>query len=117
MQLQNDELSIPARRLITLLKPLSSDDPKTKSALDILTNWNAHVDANLPASALQEVWFSRHLGKDYERAVLSQSAADAVAETSTGPDTAVMLDALEQPETHFDGNAAEKRNQLLLTSL
>jgi penicillin amidase len=75
------------------------------------------VDADQPASALQEVWFSRHLGKDYERAVLSQKAADAVAETSAGPDAAVMLDALEQPETHFGENAVEKRNQLLLTSL
>ncbi len=117
MQLQNDELSIPARRLIALLKPLSSDDPKTKAALRILTSWNARVDADQPASALQEVWFSRHLGKDYERAVLSQKAADAVAETSAGPDAAVMLDALEQPETHFGENAVEKRNQLLLTSL
>jgi penicillin G amidase len=117
MQLQNDELSIPARRLIALLKPLSSDDPKIKTALDILTSWNARVDADQPASALQEVWFSRHLGRDYERAVLSQKAADAVAETGIGPDVEVMLDALEQPETHFGENAAEKRNQLLLTSL
>jgi penicillin amidase len=115
MQLQNDEVSIPARRLIALLKPLSSDDPKTTAALGILTSWNAHVDADQPASALQEVWFSRHLGKDYERAVLSQKAADAVAETSTGPDVEGMLDALEQPETHF--GRVEKRNQLLLTSL
>jgi penicillin G amidase len=117
MQLQNDELSIPARRLIALLKPLSSDDPKTKAALEILTSWNARVDADQPASALQEVWFSRHLGKDYERAVLSGKAADAVAETSAGPDAAVMLDALEQPETRFGADAIEKRNRLLLTSL
>jgi penicillin amidase len=117
MQLQNDELSIPARRLIALLKPLSSDDPKTRAALDILTNWNARVDADQPASALQEVWFSRHLGNDYERAVLNQRAADTVEETTSGPDAAVMLDALEHPETRLSGNAAEKRNQLLLTSL
>jgi penicillin G amidase len=117
MQLQNDELSIPAKRLIALLKPLSSDDPKTRAALDILTNWNARVDADRPASALQEVWFSRHLGKDYERAVLSQRAADAVAETSPGPDAAVMLDVLEHPENRFSGNAPGQRNELLLTSL
>jgi hypothetical protein len=29
----------------------------------------------------------------------------------------MMLDVLEHPETRFSGNAAEKRNQLLLTSL
>jgi penicillin amidase len=83
----------------------------------MLTNWNARVDADQPASALQEVWFSRHLGKDYERAVLSQRAADTVAETTSSPDAAVMLDILEHPETRFERNAVEKRDQLLLTSL
>src|SRR5208282_2139080 len=75
MHLQNDQVSIPASRLIALLKPLSSDDPKTKAALGLLTNWNASVDADVPAAALHEVWFSRHLGRDFKGAVLSQSAA------------------------------------------
>jgi penicillin G amidase len=113
MHLQNDQVSIPARRLVELLKPLSSDDPKTKAALGLLTTWNSSVDADAPASALHEVWFSRHLGRAFKGAVLSQSAADAM----DAPDTAVMLDALEHPETWFAGNAAEKRNQLLLASL
>ena len=113
MNLQNDLVSIPARRLIALLKPLSSNDPKTKAALGILANWNASVDAGVPAAALHEVWFSRHLGRDFKNAVLSRRAADAM----DAPDPAVMLDALEHPETRFGRNAAEKRNQLLLTSL
>ena len=113
MQLQNDQVSIPARRLVALLKPLSSDDPKTKAALGLLTSWNASVDADVPASALHEVWFSRHLGGAFKAAVLSQSAADAI----DAPDPAVMLDALEHPEPRFGGNATEKRNQLLLMSL
>ena len=113
MHLQNDQVSIPARRLVELLKPLSSDDPKSKAALGVLATWNASVDADAPAAALHEVWFSRHLGRAFKAAVLSQSAADAM----DAPDTAVMLHALEHPETCFAGNAAEKRNQLLLASL
>jgi penicillin amidase len=113
MHLQNDVVSIPAQRLIALLKPLSSDDPKIKAALGLLTSWNASVDSDVPASALHEVWFSRHLGKDFKAAVLSESAADAME----APDPAVMLYTLEHPETRFGGNGAEKRNQLLLTSL
>lgn len=113
MHLQNDQVSIPARRLVELLKPLSSDDPKSKAALGLLTTWNASVDADAPAAALHEVWFSRHLGKAFKAAVLSQSAAGAM----DVPDTAVMLAALEHPETCFAGNAGEKRNQLLLASL
>jgi penicillin amidase len=113
VHLQNDQVSIPARRLVALLKPLSSDDPKTKAALGLLTNWNASVDSDVPASALHEVWFSRHLGRDFKCAVLSQSAADAM----DAPDPAVMLYVLEHPEGRFGGNAAKKRNQLMLTSL
>jgi penicillin amidase len=113
MNLQNDIVSIPARRLIVLLNPLSSDDPKIKAALGLLTSWNARVDAGVPAAALHEVWFSRHLEKDFKNAVLSQSAAEAM----DYPDPAVMLDTLEHPETRFGGNAVEKRDQLLLTSL
>ena len=113
MHLQNDQVSIPARRLVELLKLLSSDDPESQAALGLLTTWNASVDADAPAAALHEVWFSRHLGRAFKAAVLSQSAAAAI----DAPDPAVMLHALEHPETCFAGNAAEKRNQLLLASL
>jgi penicillin amidase len=113
MSLQNDQVSIPARRLVALLKPLSSDDSKTKAALVLLQGWNATMDADAPAAALHEVWFSRHLGKAFKNAVLSKNAAQAM----DAPDTAVMLDTLENPETRFGQNASEKRNQVLLTSL
>jgi penicillin G amidase len=113
MHLQNDQISIPARRLVVLVKPLSSDDPKTKSALGLLTNWNASIDSDVPASALHEVWFSRHLGRDFKGAVLSPSAASVM----DAPDPEVMLYTLEHPEARFGENATEKRNQLLLASL
>jgi penicillin amidase len=71
------------------------------------------MDADAPEPALHEVWFSRHLGKAFKDAVLSKSAAEAME----APDPAVMLDALENPEPRFGQNAAQKRNQLLLTSL
>jgi penicillin amidase len=113
MRLQNDEVSIPARRLVALLQPLSSNDPKTQSALDLLKPWNASFYADGPAPALHEVWFSRHLLKSFKYAVLNKAAADSFV----NPDTAVMLDALERPETLFGDNAVQKRNDVLLTSL
>src|SRR5262249_824412 len=113
MRLQNDQVSIPARRLVRLLKALSSDDAKTKSALSLLQGWDAVMDADAAAPALHEVWFSRHLGKAFKTAVLSKKAA----ETRDDPDPAVMLDTMENPESRFGQNAIEKRNQVLLTSL
>src|SRR6266852_5859140 len=117
MRLQNDVVSIPARRLLALLHLLSSDDATTKAALTLLKGWNASEDAESPQAALYEVWFSRHLRGAFKQAVLSKAAADSFE----FPDTAAMLDALENPETRFTGNPtenpAQKRDQLLLMTL
>ena len=113
MRLQNDEVSIPARRLVALLQPLFSSDPSTQSALEILRGWDASFDVDGPAPVLHEVWFSRYLLKGFKYAVLPKTAADSFV----NPDTAVMLEALERPETLFGDNAIQKRNEVLLTSL
>ena len=54
----------------------------------------------------------QHLEPAFKEAVLSKASADAFAR----PDPRVMLDALEHPETRFQGNATEQR-RILLTSL
>ncbi len=113
MRLQNDDLSIPARRLVTLLKPLSSSDAQTQAALNVFAGWDFVERADSPQAALFEVWLSRHLGKAFKAAVLSPAAANAMGE----PDVAVLLDNLEQPAPRFGPDATQKRDQLLLTSL
>ncbi|WP_424251687.1 penicillin acylase family protein [Collimonas pratensis] len=113
MRLQNDDLSIPARRLVALLKPLSSSDAQTQAALKLLSGWDAVERADSAQAALFEVWLSRHLGRDFKAAVLSPAAAEAIG----APDTAVLLDTLEQPQTRFGQDAVQKRNQVLLASL
>jgi penicillin G amidase len=115
-RLQNDIVSIPARRLVALLAPLSSDDPDTRAALAMLKGWNAQMRANSAQAALEEVWLSRHLGRAFKQAVLPKAAADAFS----APDTAVMLDSLEHPQARFgsDAQAAQsKRDAVLLASL
>jgi len=113
MRLQNDVVSIPARRLVALLEPLSSEDAASRAALNLLKGWNANLDADSPQAALHEIWFSRHLLAAFKEAVLSKTVADSFEH----PDPTVMLHALEHPEMRFAGNAAEQRNQVLLTSL
>lgn len=112
-RLQNDIESIPARRLVALLAPLSSNDPSTHAALSMLAGWDAQMRADSAQAALEEVWLSRHLGRAFKRAVLPRAAADAFG----APDTAVMLDSLEHPQARFGDNAQAKRDDLLLTSL
>ena len=113
MQLQNDVVSIPARRLMALLQPLSSDDGTTKAALTLLKGWNASEDADSAQAALYEIWLERHLGAAFKQTVLSNPAADSFER----PDTAALLDALENPENRFMENPVEQRNHLLLTTL
>ncbi len=111
--MQNDVLSIPARRLIALVRPLASEDPKASAALSLLRNWDALLPSSSAPAALEEVWWTRHLGNGFKQAVLPKEAADAMG----APDAAVMLDTLEKPETRFGENASAKRDQLLVTTL
>jgi penicillin amidase len=107
MKLQNDILSIPARRLQALLAPLHSDETKTKAALELLHGWDCVERADSAQAALMEIWMSRHLGKAFLEAVLPKEVAGAIPL----PDVGVMLDTLEKPEHRFD------RDRLLLTTL
>lgn len=113
MRLQNDDLSIPARRLAALLKPLSSSDAQTQAALNLFAGWDFVERADSPQAALFEVWLARHLSKAFKAAVLSPAAAEAMG----APDVAVLLDTLEQPQARFGQDALHKRDQLLLASL
>lgn len=112
-RLQNDVVSLIARRLLVLLKPLSARDNKTQAALSLLSGWNGEETANSAAAALYEVWWSRHLGRMFVDAVLAPAAGRAVGM----PHATVLLQALEAPAPRFGTNAVDKRDQLLLASL
>lgn len=106
MKLQNDIVSIPARRLAALLARLRADDSKTGAALALLRGWNGTESADSPQAALTEVWISRHLGKAFIETVSSKSAAGIIR----SPDVGAMLDALEN-------GAVRDREMLLLNTL
>ncbi len=113
MKLQNDIYSIPAKRLLALLQPLTSTDVNQQQALALLKNWDGYLHVDSAEAALHEVWFSRHLGFGFKKAILSEAAAD----TFSKPDINVMLNALENPDAWFGASAREKRDHLLLQSL
>jgi penicillin amidase len=113
MRLQNDVLSIPARRVMGLLAQLSSTDLRTQAALNLLKGWNAVEGAESAQAALFEVWWSRYLGPVFKQVALGKAAAATIGE----PDSSVLLGGLERPETVFGSDAVAKRNWVLLTSL
>jgi penicillin amidase len=113
MRLQNDVVSVPARRIIALLKNLRSNDGKTQAALQLLRGWDGVESADSGAAALFEVWWSRYLGYVFKEVVLCKPAAATIAM----PDPTVLLDGLENPDTVFGSDALAKRDWVLLTSL
>ncbi|KEI43080.1 penicillin acylase family protein [Saccharopolyspora rectivirgula] len=108
--LQNDQLSIPARRLTTLLSSLDSEDPVVARALRLLREWDHVLRPDSAAAALFEVWLTRHLAGEFVRRAVPEAAPLIDA-----PDTAVMLAELENPGRWLPDAAA--RDQLLLDTL
>ena len=113
MRLQNDLLSIPARRLIGLLARTPLSDSDNRRALQLLRGWDFMEAADSPQAALFEVWWSRYLPALYKQALLGPAAAAATG----APDSGAMLDALERPEAEFGADAQARRNQVLAQSL
>ena len=107
MRLQNDVVSVPARRLVAVLAPLRSDDPDTKAALALLHGWDANERADSSQAPLMEVWLTRHLIKAYRDAVLPAK----FAKLFEWPDVDEMLEALEAPDK------VPGRDHLLLSTL
>jgi penicillin G amidase len=61
LRLQTDYVSVPARRIQSLLTGLTSDDAKVAAALESLRRWDATLSAGSREAALFEVWYRRHL--------------------------------------------------------
>jgi len=59
--LQNDHVSMVARRLIEPLGRLRCDDPRAARGAAMLSGWDCRLDARSAAAALFEVWFRSYL--------------------------------------------------------
>lgn len=108
--LQNDVVSLPARQLVKLLREVAggSSDPAVK----LLTTWDAALTRDSAAGALYEVWV-KHL-KAKTKAALPGAAEAGKLFT---PSTAWVVIVLSDPEAAgFGDNAAQKRNELMLSA-
>src|SRR5579863_1932635 len=114
MDLQNDDTSMLARRLVKLLQPLSSDDASARKGLELLKGWDARDGADSAAAAVYEVWISNHLGAVLLKSV-APKAADLIAPEASGISPIVAY--LETPDEKLGADPAAARDRILRESL
>ena len=90
VDLQGDYVSIPAQRILAVVRGLELPDRDEVDGLGLLLDWDGDLRPDSPAAALFEVWYRRHL----RPALLAR----AVAEVTGREDNADVLAAIANKE-------------------
>lgn len=113
MRLQNDLVSVTARRLLAVLRPLKPADARAQQATKLLADWNQQASGASAAAAFFELWFSRHLGPAAKDALAMPAAAQLLRTL----DTEWLLEVMERPGPPLTGDAVGRRNEIVEKSL
>jgi penicillin G amidase len=111
--LQTDFLSIPSRILTEALAETDPDEERLIEVQEWLIEWNNVLAADSGEAALAEVWFENHLQAAVTIELVGEEASDHI-ETA---DVQVVLEAIENPDEYFEGEAVTTREELLLSTL
>ena len=112
MQLQNDELSIPARTLVPLLKGLHSDQPPVQQALETLLAWDYVLAKDSVAAGIYAAWQER-LWKNF----LDRQVPEALHEHFPDIVLQPVINSLLAPDSRYGQDPTAGRDQFVLTSL
>ena len=111
-KLQLDELSIPARELLPLLRNAISKDPAYRPWLELLADWDYRLSRESAAAGLYVMWERRVEQQVRERFV------PAVARRYLPPlSMRKMIGWLREPDERFGADPVAERDRLLRTSL
>ncbi|MBR0899530.1 penicillin acylase family protein [Bradyrhizobium tropiciagri] len=114
MALQNDDTGMLARRLVALLKPLTSDDANVRKGLDLLKAWDARDTEDSAAAAVYEVWIANHLGPVLLKTTVPKAAELIAPEASS---ISAIVGYLEKPDAALGSNPSGERDRVLRDSL
>jgi penicillin G amidase len=114
VQLQNSDLSIPARSLVPLLRNLEIEDPVAKQAAERLLHWNDVLDKDSIAAGIYEMWQRRLIANVREIAI--PKAAQAFF-SLTVPPMSRIVNWMYAPDGRFGPDPIAGRNALLVKSL
>ena len=110
--LQQDNVSLPARELVPLLKNLKSDKPAVSDALHQLTAWDKVLSRDSVASTLYEYWVLKLTPRVYAVYVPADQQ-----KTFTRYDIRRVISWVNAPGTAFGAKPVEARNRMLLDAL
>src|SRR5262245_6452748 len=112
MRLQNDNVSLPARSLVPLLREVPDASDAVKKAKGLLLAWNYSVDADSVAAGIYEMW-QRRLSANVRNLVVPKEAQSFVGQ----PSMKRMIDWLNAPDGRFGADPQKARDEILARSL
>ncbi len=114
-QLQNDDVTLPGRRLIGVLKRISTPDPQLRDLIGWLAAWDDRVTTSSPQAALYEVWISHHLGSAVMAEVAPYMPENDRANISGSSSEIVEL--MEHPSERLGKSPETMRDGIMLSTL
>jgi len=111
MRLQNDNVSLPARSLVPLLRGAAVAGDALK-ARDLLLAWDFSVDADSVAAGVYEMW-QRRLTANVRNLLVPKEAQSFIGQ----PSMKRVIDWLDAPDGRFGADPAKGRDELVARSL
>ena len=112
MELQHDELSIPARALIPLLRGLFSSDARAEKARKMLLDWDYVMRADSVEPAIYSSW-ERNLSESVWNLHLPEQVQSIFSRRSLKK----MIDFVTAPDGHFGPDPIKGRDDILIEGL
>lgn len=113
-RLQNDDLSVAARAITPLLRPVTLTNPASARARDLLTTWDFVLDKDSVAAGVYAMWQRRLFANTREVAVPA-SIRKAVGANILG--TKKAIDLLQSPDGRFGANPLAGRDAIVAKSM
>jgi penicillin amidase len=112
IQLQNNDLSIPARSLVPLLRDLDLTSPPSQQAQGHLLHWNYVLDKDSVPAGIYEMW-QRRLQSNIRDLMVPKEARAFVGM----PELTKIIGWLQAPDGRFGADPIAGRNALMAKSL
>ncbi len=111
MQLQTDYLSIPARTLVPLLKPLEGASEEAEKARKLLLDWDFKLEKKSVAAAIYDTWEQELEARLMQRLVPREVREGFYLQLK------LQIDKLLMPDGTFGEDPLQGRDDLLLDAL